>query len=45
MSDKLAALIGGAIGIALVLYGIVYLPMKASYGRCGRVTLCDQVQP
>lgn len=40
-SDILPAIFGGTLGIALVGYAVVYLPMKRNHDECGRVTLCD----
>lgn len=38
--EGVAAILGGIIGVALVAYAFVYVPMKANYDECGRVTLC-----
>lgn len=40
MRDLWPAIIGGLIGIAIVGYAFVYLPMSANYDECGKVTLC-----
>lgn len=43
--ETFAAILGGAIGLLLVGYAFVYVPMSQNYADCGRVTLCEEPQP
>lgn len=33
-------IIGGVIGASITIYAFIYLPMRANYAECGKVTLC-----
>lgn len=39
--DIIYALLGAIIGLAISGFFLAYLPMKANYDECGRVTLCQ----
>lgn len=44
MGDRIAAIIGSLLGIAIAGYFFVYLPMSRNYAACGKVTLCQPDQ-
>ncbi len=40
-SEIVGAIIGGVIGVSVVSYMFVYVPMAANYAECGKLTVCQ----
>jgi hypothetical protein len=43
-SDFWPAVVGGALGLAVAGYAVVYRPMMRNFEHCGRATLCPDPQ-